>query len=70
MQSTANRLCQVGALVGTVLAILALCFGALSLGFRDDAPFFVRFLVVGLGLLMLATALVACWCRLHKKRLG
>lgn len=67
MQSVAERVCKIGLVAATVLLILALSFGALSLGFRDDAPGFVRFLVVGLGLLMLATAVIACWCRLRKK---
>jgi hypothetical protein len=70
MQSFTNRLCKVGVLVVTVLAILALCFGALSLGFRHDAPFAVQVLVMGLGLLVVASAVVACWCRLQKKRFG
>jgi hypothetical protein len=70
MQSFVSRACQLGMLVATVLAILALCFGALSLGFRGDPPFFVHILVAGLGLLMLAAGVVAYCCWLRKKRLG
>jgi len=70
MQSFANRVCRVGVLLATILAILALCFGALSLGFRDAVPGFVQVFVMGLGLLVLAIAVVACWLRLQKKHSG
>ncbi len=66
MHSITYRACKVGVLAATVLAILALCFGALSLGYREDAPVFVQAFVMGLACLIVATAAVACWCRLRK----
>ena len=69
MQTIASRVCEVGVLVATILAILALCFGALSLGFSGDAPWFVQKFVMGLGCLVAVAAVVACWCRWCKGRL-
>lgn len=68
MQSVFHRVCKVGVLAATVSAILALCFGALSLGFRGDTPMFVRLLTMGLGVVMLVIAVAAIWCRLNRKR--
>jgi len=68
MHSIAYRACRVGVLGITLLVILALCFGALSLGFRGDAPSFVQLVMAGLGVLILLTAVVAFWCRMSKNR--
>jgi hypothetical protein len=70
MQFAANRVCEVGVLVATILAILALCFGALSLGYKGDAPWIVKIFMISLGGLIVVTAVVACWCRLRKKSVG
>ena len=70
MQKTADCMCKVGVLAATVSAILALSFCALSLGFRGDAPLLVQVLVMGLGFLIVTTAVVACWCRWRRKYCG
>lgn len=70
MQSMASWLCQLGALVFTALAILAFCFGGLSLGFQGDPPLFVYIFAAGLGLLMLAAGVLVCCCGFRKKHHG